>query len=118
MGAVSDNRGAEGGEDLKPKLIGGLVLVVVLIAVVIGIFLLVPGLVGVRSAIAGASLEWVLASFFIQLLGVAGAVVFVQAVFDELPRRLTWWQGWGMQGANAVLPTAGGTAVSYWSVNA
>ena len=44
--------------------------------------------------------------------------MFVQAVFDELPRRLTWWQGFGMQGANAVLPTAGSTGVSYWSVSA
>jgi uncharacterized membrane protein YbhN (UPF0104 family) len=54
----------------------------------------------------------------IALVGLTGAVVFVQAVFDELPRRLTWWQGWGMQGANAILPTAGSTGVSYWSVTA
>jgi len=78
----------------------------------------VPGLSGVRSAIASASPWWLAAACGIQLVGLAGAVVFVQAVFDELPRRLTWWQGWGMQGANAVLPTAGSTGVSYWSVNA
>jgi len=79
---------------------------------------LVPGLSGVRSALAGASPGWVAAAVVIQLVGLTGAVVFVQAVFGELPRRLTWWQGWGMQGANAVLPTAGSTGVSYWSVSA
>jgi uncharacterized membrane protein YbhN (UPF0104 family) len=90
----------------------------VLIAVAVGIIALVPGLSGVRSAIASASPWWVAAACLIQLVGLAGAAVFVQAVFDELPRRLTWWQGWGMQGANAVLPTAGSTGVSYWSASA
>jgi hypothetical protein len=72
----------------------------------------------VRSAIASASLGWVAIGVVIALVGLAGAAVFVQAVFDELPRRLTWWQGLGMQGANAVLPTEGSTGVSYWSVSA
>jgi uncharacterized membrane protein YbhN (UPF0104 family) len=93
-------------------------IVGVLVAVAVGVIALVPGLSGVRSAIAGASPGWVVAACVIQLVGLAGAVVFVQAVFDELPRRLTWWQGWGMQGANAVLPTAGSTGVSYWAVSA
>jgi uncharacterized membrane protein YbhN (UPF0104 family) len=104
--------------DLKRKIIRGAIALVVLVAVAVGILALVPGLSGVRSAIAGASPGWILAAVGIQLVGVAGAVVFVQAVFDELPRRLSWWQGWGMQGANAVLPTAGSTGVSFWSVSA
>jgi uncharacterized membrane protein YbhN (UPF0104 family) len=104
--------------DLKRKLVRGGIVVVVLVAIAVGIIALVPGLSGVRSAIAGASPGWVAVALAIQLVGLAGAVVFVQAVFDELPRRLTWWQGWGMQGANAVLPTAGSTGVSYWTVNA
>jgi uncharacterized membrane protein YbhN (UPF0104 family) len=104
--------------DLKRKLIRGGIVVGVLVAVAAGIIALVPGLSGVRSAIASASPWWVAAACVIQLVGLAGAVVFVQVVFDELPRRLTWWQGWGMQGANAVLPTAGSTGVSYWSVSA
>jgi uncharacterized membrane protein YbhN (UPF0104 family) len=104
--------------DLKRKVVRGAILLGVLIVVAIGILALVPGLSGVRSAITSASPAWVLAACAIQLVGVAGAVVFVQAVFDELPRRLSWWQGWGMQGANAVLPTAGSTGVSYWSVSA
>ncbi len=104
--------------DLKRKVIRGTILLGVLVAVLLGILALVPGLSGVRSAIAGASPAWVVAACVIQLVGIAGAVVFVQAVFGELPRRLSWWQGWGMQGANAVLPTAGSTGVSFWSVNA
>jgi uncharacterized membrane protein YbhN (UPF0104 family) len=104
--------------DLKRKIVRGAILLAVLVAVAVGILALVPGLSGVRSAIAGASPWWVVAACAIQLVGVAGAVVFVQAVFDELPRRLSWWQGWGMQGANAVLPTAGSTGVSFWSVSA
>jgi uncharacterized membrane protein YbhN (UPF0104 family) len=104
--------------DLRRKLIRGGIAVGILVAVAVGIIALVPGLSGVRSAISSASPGWVAVAFAIQLVGLAGAVVFVQAVFDELPRRLTWWQGWGMQGANAVLPTAGSTGVSYWTVNA
>jgi uncharacterized membrane protein YbhN (UPF0104 family) len=104
--------------DLKRKIIRGAILLGVLIAVAVGILTALPGLSGVRSAIAGASRGWILAAFGIQFLGVAGAVVFVQAVFDELPRRLSWWQGWGMQGANAVLTTAGSTGVSFRSVSA
>src|SRR5216683_89852 len=59
----------------------------------------------------------VLAAAGIQLVGIAGAAVFVQAVYAELPKRLSWWQGWAQQGANAVLPTAGSTAVGYWTVS-
>jgi uncharacterized membrane protein YbhN (UPF0104 family) len=104
--------------DLKRKLIRGGIVLAVLVAVAVGIVGLVPGLSGVRSAIASGSPGWVAVAVVIALIGLAGAAVFVQAVFDELPRRLTWWQGLGMQGANAVLPTAGSTGVSYWSVSA
>ena len=102
---------------LKPKLIRGGIVFGVLVVLLAGVLALVPGLSGIKSAITGASPGWIVAAFAIALVGVAGAVVFVQAVFDELPRRVTWWQGWGMQGANAVLPTAGSTGVSYWTVN-
>jgi hypothetical protein len=104
--------------DLRRKLVRGGIVLAVVVAVAVGIVALVPGLSGVRSAIASASPSWVAAACGVQLVGLVGAVVFVQAVFDELPRRLTWWQGFGMQGANAVLPTAGSTGVSYWSVSA
>jgi uncharacterized membrane protein YbhN (UPF0104 family) len=114
----AEGEGAPATGDLRRKIVRGAILLVVLVIVAVGILALVPGLSGVRSAIESASPAWVVAACAIQLVGVAGAVVFVQAVFDELPRRLSWWQGWGMQGANAVLPTAGSTGVSFWSVSA
>jgi uncharacterized membrane protein YbhN (UPF0104 family) len=43
--------------------------------------------------------------------------VFVQLVFSDEPHRLTWKMGGGMQAANAVLPTGGGTLVSYWTLS-
>jgi uncharacterized membrane protein YbhN (UPF0104 family) len=53
----------------------------------------------------------------IQLAGIVGAVLFVQLVFRDVARPLTWRMGGGMQAANAVLPTAGSTGVSYWTLS-
>src|SRR6516162_761324 len=102
---------------VKRKLIRGGIAVAVLVAVAIGVVGLLPGLSGVRSAIGSASPGWVLAAAGIQMIGTAGAIVFVQLVFSDEPDRLTWKMGGGMQAANAVLPTGGGTAVSYWTLN-
>jgi uncharacterized membrane protein YbhN (UPF0104 family) len=103
---------------LKRKLIRGGIAVAVLVAVAVGVLGLLPGLGGVRSAIAGASLGWVIAAAGIQLVGIAGAVVFVQLVFADVPQRLTWKMGGAQQAANAVLPTAGSTGVGYWTLSA
>jgi hypothetical protein len=103
--------------DLKHKLIRGGIAVVILIAVGIGVLALVPGLSGVRSAISGASPGWVIAGAVIQLVGIAGAVVFVTLVFADVSRRLTWKMGGAQQAANAVLPTAGSTGVGYWTLS-
>jgi uncharacterized membrane protein YbhN (UPF0104 family) len=51
------------------------------------------------------------------LLGIAGAVVFVQLVFADVPRRLTWKMGGAQMAANVLLPTAGNTAVGYWTLS-
>jgi hypothetical protein len=53
-----------------------------------------------------------LAAAGIQLVGTGSAVVFVQLVCSDEPYPLTWKMGAGMQAANAVLPTGGGTQVS------
>jgi uncharacterized membrane protein YbhN (UPF0104 family) len=89
----------------------------VLVAVIVGVVALLPGLDGVRSAIADASGWWVAASAGIQLLGVAGAVVFVQLVFADVPKRLTWRMGGAQMAANVLMPTAGNTAVGYWTLS-
>lgn len=100
---------------LKGKLIRGRIAVAVLVAV--GIITLLPGLEGLRSAIADASGGWVTAAAAIQLVGIAGAVVFVQLVFADVPHRLTWKMGGAKMAANVVLPTAGNTAVGYWTLS-
>ena len=92
-------------------------MVGVLVVVAVGILALVPGLDGVRSAIEGASPGWIVVAAVAQVAGVAGAVVFVQLVFADVRRRLTRRMGAAQQGANAVLPTAGSTAVSYWTLS-
>jgi uncharacterized membrane protein YbhN (UPF0104 family) len=102
---------------VKRKLIRGGMALAVLVAVVIGVIGLVPGLSGVRSAIGSASPGWVLVAAGIQMVGTAGAIVFVQLVFSNEPHRLTWKMGGAMQAANAVLPTGGGTLVSYWTLS-
>lgn len=102
---------------LKRKLIRGGIAVAVLVAVGIGVIALVPGLQGVRSAVKGASPAWVLAAAGIQLVGMAGAIVFVQLVFADVPHTLTWRMGGAQQAANAVLPTAGSTGVGYWTLS-
>jgi uncharacterized membrane protein YbhN (UPF0104 family) len=91
--------------------------VTVLIAIAVGLITLLPGLDGVRSALAGASPAAILAAVAVQAIGLAGAVVFVQLVFADVPRELTWKMGGAQQGANAVMPTAGSTAVSYWALS-
>jgi uncharacterized membrane protein YbhN (UPF0104 family) len=102
---------------VRRKLIRGGLALAVLVAVVIGVVGLLPGLSGVRSAIGSASPGWVLVAAGIQMVGVAGAIVFVQLVFSGEPHRLTWKMGGAMQAANAVLPTGGGTLVSYWTLS-
>ncbi len=78
---------------------------------------LLPGLHEVRSAIAQASPGWIVAAAGIQLVGIGGAVVFVQLVFSDEPERLTWKMGGAQQAANALLPTAGSTLVGYWTLS-
>lgn len=103
--------------DLRHKLIRGGVAVAGLVAVAIALIALLPGLSGVRAAIEDASPAWVLAATAIQLIGIAGAVALVQLVFADEPHRLTWKMGGAQQAANAVMPTAGSTAVGYWTLS-
>jgi uncharacterized membrane protein YbhN (UPF0104 family) len=105
------------GSGIKRRLIRGGIAVAVLVLVVIAVIALLPGLQGVRSAITSASPAWILAAVGIQLVGVGGAVVFVQLVFSDEPGRLTWRMGGAQLAANALLPTAGSTLVSYWTLS-
>jgi hypothetical protein len=92
-------------------------LVAPLVGVGVAIISLVPGLSGVGPAIKSASGGRVAGAAGLQLIGVAGAVVFVQLVFADVARRLIWRMGGGQQAANAVMPIAGSTAVGYWTLS-
>jgi uncharacterized membrane protein YbhN (UPF0104 family) len=113
---ADEPRSAAAPGDMKKKLIRGGVAVGLLLAVFVGIIALLPGLDGVRSAVTDASGAWVGAAAAIQLAGVVGAVVFVQLVFADVPGRLTWKMGGAQMAANVVMPTAGNTAVGYWTL--
>lgn len=117
MVAPDENSESTASGDIKKKLIRGGILVGVLVAVAVGIITLLPGLGGVRSTIADASPGWVVCAALIQLTGIAGAVVFVQLVFADVPHRLTWKMGGAQMAANVLLPTAGNTAVGYWTLS-
>ena len=93
--------------DIKKKLIRGGIVVGVLVAVAVALMAFLPGLGGLRSALADVSLAGVSVAAAAQLVAVAGAVVFVQLVFADVPHRLTWKMGGAQQAANAVIPTAG-----------
>jgi uncharacterized membrane protein YbhN (UPF0104 family) len=117
MAAAAEPDGEPTYTGLRHKLLRGGILLVVLVIVAIAIIAALPGLAGVRSAITGATPGWVLAAAAIQLVGVCGAVVFVQLVFADVARRLTLRMGGAQEAANAVLPTAGSTAVGYWTLS-
>lgn len=104
-------------QEIKRKLIRGGIVIVVLVAVALATIALLPGLDSMRSAIADASPGWILAGAGIQLAGIVGAVFFVQLVFSDEPHRLTWKMGGAQQAANSILPTAGSTAVGYWTLS-
>jgi uncharacterized membrane protein YbhN (UPF0104 family) len=103
--------------DIKKKLIRGGILVGVLVLIVVGVVGLLPGFDEVRETIAAASAAWVAGAAAIQLAGIAGAVLFVQLVFADVPHRLTWKMGGAQMAANVLLPTAGSTAVGYWTLS-
>ena len=117
MASPAEPQEAPTHQEVKRKLVRGGIAVAVLVAVVIAVIATLPGLSGVRSAIAGASPGWVLAAAGIQAVGIIGAVVFVELVFADVPHRLTWKMGGAQQAANALMPTAGSTLVGYWTLS-
>jgi uncharacterized membrane protein YbhN (UPF0104 family) len=103
---------------LGRKLIRGGIIVVILVVVVVAVVAAAPGLGDVRSAIADATPGWIVAAAGIQVIGTVGAVLFVGLVFTDVARRLTLRMGAAQEGANALLPTAGSTAVGYFTLTA
>ena len=73
------------GSDQARRLRNGLISVAVLVAVLVGLVLAVPGLHGVGEVVAGMSPGWVAAAVALEFASCAGFIVIFLGVFDRLP---------------------------------
>jgi len=71
--------------DQARRLRNGLISAAVLLAVLVGLLLAVPGLRGVGEVVADMSPGWVAAAFALEILSCVGFVVIFLGVFDRLP---------------------------------
>jgi uncharacterized membrane protein YbhN (UPF0104 family) len=71
--------------DQARRLRNGLISVAVLVAVLVGLLLAVPGLRGVGTVVANMSPGWVAAAFVLEIVSCAGFVVIFVGVFERLP---------------------------------
>ncbi|MGI8715853.1 MAG: lysylphosphatidylglycerol synthase transmembrane domain-containing protein [Solirubrobacteraceae bacterium] len=81
--------GGDGGPDEDPgrSLWHGLISLVVLIALVVGLLLAVPGLHGVAHQLGQMKPAWVLAGIAFEILSCVGYVIAFLQVFERAPRR-------------------------------
>jgi len=71
--------------DQARRLRNGLISVAVLLAVLVGLLLAVPGLRGVGRVVADMSPGWVAAAVVLEIISCAGFVVIFLGVFERLP---------------------------------
>jgi uncharacterized membrane protein YbhN (UPF0104 family) len=71
--------------DQARRLRNGLISVAVLLAVLVGLLLAVPGLRGVGRVVADMSPGWVAAALVLEIISCAGFVVIFLGVFERLP---------------------------------
>jgi len=69
------------------KLRGGLISLAVLVAIVVGLVLAVPGLHGVGKTVAHMNPDWIVIAVALELLSCLGYVFAFLQVFDEAPVR-------------------------------
>jgi uncharacterized protein (TIRG00374 family) len=89
------------------------------IALIVAVITLVPGLASLRDRFANAQWEWLLVGAALKLLsGVAYVVVFRGVFCPRMSWRLSGEIGFSELGANAVIPTggAGGLALGIWAL--
>jgi uncharacterized membrane protein YbhN (UPF0104 family) len=90
-----------------------------LIAVVVALVFLLPGLSSVRSRIAHASTGWLVAAGVLELFSALSYVVVFRAVFcPRMSWRFSYQVGMAEQAANSLLPAggAGGLALGAWAL--
>jgi uncharacterized membrane protein YbhN (UPF0104 family) len=87
--AALDDSGGPGRDDEDPgrSLWRGLISLAILLALVAGLLLAVPGLHGVADQVADMKLGWVLAAIALEILSCLGYVVAFLLVFDRAPVR-------------------------------
>lgn len=101
------------------KLRRSLIWTVLVLAAVIAVVTLVPGLASLREQFAHAQAGWLLAGAGLKILsGVCFVVVFREVFCPTMSRRLSAEIGFAELGANAVVPTggAGGIALGVWAL--
>jgi uncharacterized membrane protein YbhN (UPF0104 family) len=107
-------------EDLSPRRIRRRLLqIAAVVALVVLVVLLGPGLGSVRSHLADASPGWIVAGIALELLSVLSYVLVFRAVFcPRMTWRLSSQIGMAEQAANSVLSVsgAGGLALGVWAL--
>jgi uncharacterized protein (TIRG00374 family) len=107
-------------EELSPgRLRRRLLLAGALIAGVVAVVTLLPGLESLRSRLAAAQPEWLAVAVALKLLSGLSYVVAFRAVFcRRMSWRVSYQVGMAELGANAIFPTggAGGLALGAWAL--
>jgi uncharacterized membrane protein YbhN (UPF0104 family) len=105
-----------GSEDPGRSLWRGLISLAILVAMVVGLLLAIPGLHGVADAVSDMRFGWVLVAIGLEILSCVGYVIAFLQVFDRAPLRF------GVRvalselafGAAVSLGGAGSVAVGAW----
>jgi uncharacterized membrane protein YbhN (UPF0104 family) len=104
------------GKEARRRLRNGLIALVILVAMVAGLLLAVPGLSSVKHAVAHMNGNWIEAAVFLELFSCLGYVVAFLQVFERAPIRLGARVALSELAFNAAvsLGGGGGAAVGAW----
>jgi len=111
-----DEAGDDVGTDAARRLRHGIISLAVLVALVVGLLLGIPGLHGVEQAVARMSGGWIVAAVALEVLSCLGYVLAFLQVFDRAPLRFGARVALSELAFNAAvsLGGAGSVAVGAW----
>jgi uncharacterized membrane protein YbhN (UPF0104 family) len=108
-------------DDLSPRhLRARLIELGALVAVIVGVIGVAPGLGSLRDDLRHASPAWILVAALLEVLSMLSYVVIFRSVFcPRMTWRLSYQIGMAEQAANALLPAggAGGLALGAWALS-